>query len=277
MEHVVDFFVIGAQKAGTTALASFLAMHPAIQMARIKEIHHFDNEDMIDWSSPNHDRLHQYFDWSKPNVTRGEATPIYMFWPLAIERIFAYNHKARLIVGLRHPVCRAYSQWRMNVSRGQEPLDFLSATDPKGRARLCDGSLSSKRLYSYIERSLYSRQISNIFELFPRCQVHFYRTDDLWSMPVDTTMRTMEFLRVPAQDLVDSAPVYISPYESRDSTVLNMSEMIDFNQLFIEDIMATEKMTDLDLSDWRRSDYQEPMVAVTEHRKFCRKTPLSEP
>jgi len=230
MERVVDFFLIGAQKAGTTALASFIAKQPAIQMARIKEVHHFDNEDMVDWRSPNHDRLHSYFDWSKANVTRGEATPIYMYWPLAVERILAYNPKCRLIIGLRHPVCRAYSQWRMNVSRGQELLDFHSAIDSKGRSRLHDGSLTSKRLYSYIERSLYSRQISDILALFPRCQLHFYRADHLWGMPVDTMIKVTEFLQVPMGDLADLVTVYISPYEPKSFTVLSIAEMNCLNQ-----------------------------------------------
>jgi hypothetical protein len=263
MERVVDFFVIGAQKAGTTALASLLAKQPAIQMARIKEVHHFDDEDMIDWLSPNHERLHRHFDWSELYVARGEATPIYMFWPLAMERIFAYNPKARLIIGLRHPVCRAYSQWRMNVSRGEEPLDFNSATGPTGRTRLLDGSLSSQRLYSYIERSLYSRQILNILGLFPRSQLHFYRTDHLWGMPVDTMMKLMEFLQVPLNASVGPTAVYISPYEHKSTKVLSNAELHCLNQLFFEDILDTEKITGLDLSDWRQSAYSEPMSAVT--------------
>jgi hypothetical protein len=276
MEPVVDFFVIGAQKAGTTALASFLAMQTAIQMARIKEVHHFDDEDMVDWSSPNHDRLHRHFDWSKANVARGEATPIYMYWPLAMERILAYNPKARLIVGLRHPVYRAYSQWRMNVSRCQELLDFRSATDPTGRARLLDGSLSSKRLYSYIERSLYSRQISNVFKLFPRCQVHFYRTDHLWARPIDMVFKVTEFLQVPMSEFTSQSAVYISPYESKSYAVLADSVASDLNRLFIEDILATEQMIGVDLSDWRQPDYYEPMTPVSKQCKEGRESLLFE-
>jgi hypothetical protein len=258
----VDFFVIGAQKAGTTALASLLAQQPAIQMARIKEVHYFDDEVLIDWNSPDYGRLHRHFDWTDLCVIRGEATPIYMYWPLAMERLFEYNPKARLVIGLRHPVCRAYSQWRMNVSRGQEPLDFETATGPIGRSRLHDGSQSSQRLFSYIERGLYSRQIHNVLGLFPRCQLHFYRTDHLWSMPVDTITNLLKFLQVPLTVSLDPAAVYISPYVATLPKVQACLEHRHMDQMFYDDLSVTQALSGLDLSDWMQSDYTEPMSAV---------------
>ena len=40
----VDFFLIGVQKGGTTALATHFQKQPTIQMARVKEVHYFDDE-----------------------------------------------------------------------------------------------------------------------------------------------------------------------------------------------------------------------------------------
>ena len=59
----VDFFIIGVQKGGTTAIDSYLRHHPSVQMASVKEIHFFDDE-QIDWSNPDYTRLHAQFDWS---------------------------------------------------------------------------------------------------------------------------------------------------------------------------------------------------------------------
>lgn len=73
----VGFFIIGTQKGGTTALDFYLRQHPRLQMARVKEVHHFNNES-ISWSLPDHGRLHDQFDWTVADVLRGEATPIYL-------------------------------------------------------------------------------------------------------------------------------------------------------------------------------------------------------
>lgn len=103
-------------------------------MAGRKELHYFDDE-RIDWRSPDVTALHRSFDWSVRDVVRGEATPIYTYWPRAIERIARYNPRAKLIVCLRHPVLRAYSHWRMETTRGAETLPFSRAIR-EGRARV---------------------------------------------------------------------------------------------------------------------------------------------
>lgn len=100
-ERRLDFFVVGVQKAGTTALHEMLSRRPDIQMASGKEVHFFDDE-TINWNEPDCDRLHSRFSW-KPARVRGEATPITIYWPNALERLHAYNPNAKIIVALRHP------------------------------------------------------------------------------------------------------------------------------------------------------------------------------
>src|SRR6185503_6418815 len=123
VERRVDFFVAGVQKGGTTALDAMLRRHPAIQMARlngkdVKEVHFFDDES-IDWSAPDYGKLHRHYDWSESRV-RGEATPIYLYWPNALKRLLAYNPNVKLIILLRHPIHRAFSQWQMETT-GKRP------------------------------------------------------------------------------------------------------------------------------------------------------------
>jgi len=47
----IDFIVIGAQKAGTTALFDHLSDDPAIGLSKVKEVHFFSNE-ALDWRAP---------------------------------------------------------------------------------------------------------------------------------------------------------------------------------------------------------------------------------
>lgn len=103
----VDFFIAGVQKGGTTALDAMLRDHLQIQMARVKEVHFFDNGS-LDWSSPNLDYLQDSFGWTADNPVRGEATPIYIYWHSALRRLKAYNPDARVLIALRHPAFRAF-------------------------------------------------------------------------------------------------------------------------------------------------------------------------
>jgi hypothetical protein len=180
----VDFFIAGAQKAGTTALDIYLRQHPCIQMANVKEVHFFDDE-TIDWAKPDFSKLHGAFDWSAEWASlRGEATPIYMYWPNCLARLRQYNGAAKIIVLLRHPAFRAHSQWRMEARRGMDTFSFAEAITPVGRQRVLDMPNKVHRVFSYVERGFYSAQIERLFNLFPRERVLFFRTDQLWTAPM---------------------------------------------------------------------------------------------
>ena len=132
----IDFIVMGAQKAGTTALFDHLSDDPALGLSKVKEVHFFDN-DALDWATPDYGPYHDQFDWTGEQI-RGEATPIYVYWPGSLERIAAYRSDIKLILMLRDPVERAWSHWRMEAARGVEPLAFAQAIR-RGRQRLFRG------------------------------------------------------------------------------------------------------------------------------------------
>src|SRR5262249_46946340 len=191
---LVDFFIAGVQKGGTTALNTIMRQHPAVQIPIIKELHFFDN-DTLDWQAPDYALLNDNFRWDSQNVVRGEATPIYTYWPNALERLRAYNPAAKLIIALRHPIHRAYSHWRMETSRSAETLGFSEAIRA-GRARVRNATNSVHRVFSYVERGFYLDQIARLRNLFPAKQLHFLRTDRLWSEPRATVRAIEVFLGI---------------------------------------------------------------------------------
>jgi hypothetical protein len=98
--------------------------------------------------------FHEHFEWSQTSgVIRGEATPIYMYWPNAMERICRYNAAAKLILCLRHPAYRAHSHWRMEIMRSAETLSFENAISRAGRRRVRNAEGGVHRVYSYVERA----------------------------------------------------------------------------------------------------------------------------
>lgn len=252
-----DFFVIGAQKAGTTALDRMLRQHPALMMARTKETHFFDRAEK-DWAGSDYSDFHQQFDWRRPAV-RGEATPIYLYWPDAIERLWTYNSSAKLIVGLRHPVFRAFSHWRMEVSRGAETLDFSSAIR-EGRQRVRDAAGGVHRIYSYVERGFYGDQLERLFRYFDHDQVCCYRTDELYACPERVLARLWGFLRVEAPARAIGSE-YVAPLVNRVSSALCSADRSYLESIYAGQYARVEALSGVDLSDWRHPDYAEPMRA----------------
>ena len=251
----VQFFIAGVQKGGTTALDSILRDHPSIQMARNKEVHHFDDE-ALDWSAPDHSRLHAAFDWDAAGVVRGEATPITIYWPGALERLRRYHPGARLIVGLRHPAFRAFSHWRMETKRGWDTLPFRQAVG-EGRQRVRDAPGGVHRVFSYVERSLYAGQVERLLTLFPRSQVLFFRTDRLWLQPGQVLDAVQDFIGVERRLLAPRR--YVVPLDTTDLGPIPADSRTMLDQVFAADIRRTAALTGLDLADWLRPDYREPM------------------
>ncbi|MDB5476419.1 MAG: Sulfotransferase [Phenylobacterium sp.] len=200
----VNFIVAGVQKGGTTALFDYLAEMGDIALSRLKETHFFDDETQA-WARPDYGAYHALFDdppgpggWSRPC---GEATPIYSYWPNALERIAAYNPAMRLILMLRDPVARAWSHWRMEYARGAERQPFAWCIR-EGRRRLFEPAAPSvpwgfHREFSYVERGFYGEQLERLYGLFPRAQVLVLRAEALRHDPAATLAQVRGFLGLP--------------------------------------------------------------------------------
>lgn len=195
MKPLVNFIIAGAQKAGTTALYEYLAEDPAIGLSKIKEVHFFD-DDTRDWAFPDYEPYHAQFAPDGPGI-RGEATPIYLYWPESLERIARYNKAMRLIFLLRDPVERAWSHWKMEFARGVETRPFSWAIR-EGRQRLFRSEpWGAHREFSYVERGFYGEQIARALTLFPREQILLLRSEDLKHQPDELLNLVNGFLEIP--------------------------------------------------------------------------------
>ncbi|WP_442678977.1 sulfotransferase family protein [Sphingomonas sp. ASY06-1R] len=193
----VSFLVGGVQKSGTTALFDYLAELPSLELPTIKEAHFFDDEEAVDWRAPNYGAYHRLF--SDPARLWGEATPIYLYWPNALERIHAYNPAMKLIFIFRDPVQRAWSHWKMEYARGKETEPFGWCIR-EGRARMASAEPypGFHRVFSYVERGFYGRQLARAFSLFPRDQILLLSSSELDRDPTAVIRAICNFLEIPA-------------------------------------------------------------------------------
>ena len=218
-EPLVRFVIGGVQKGGTTALARYLGMQPGVLLPRDKEAHIFDAAAFDDAAEPSqvNARYLPLFDAADDTVMRGDATPIYLFMPQAIERIARYNPAMRWIVLLRDPVERAISQHHMERQRGAErwplPLALLLEHGRLRRDAANASPGSSLRTHSYRARGDYAGQLDTLFAHFPRDQVLLLRSDALQSAAAATVSRACAFLGLPPPPPEQTyAPVFIGDY-----------------------------------------------------------------
>src|SRR5512134_2872554 len=103
----LDFIIIGAQKAGTTALFRYLRRHPRIYMPLEKEIPFFSDD--VLYARGWEQFARRYYGHAPPDRLWGKATPRYMIHPDCPSRIRATMPDTRLIALLRDPIERCIS------------------------------------------------------------------------------------------------------------------------------------------------------------------------
>ena len=226
----VDVFLIGAAKAGTTALSELLTHHEDIAPMAIKEPGHFckdvheinfspSYERMLDWNEDTYfsksklSKRHIGFVTSPNNYSRlqnqalsgGSASHVldastaYLYSETAAKEVFLYNPAAQIIVILRNPVTRAYSHYNMARKYGKEKRTFFKAIQ--------DESILDRALWGidecYLELGDYQQQLQRWTALFPKEQILVLFHEDLLTQPQNTMDLVCEFLEIPIKKLTE--------------------------------------------------------------------------
>ena len=185
------FFIVGAQRCGTTSLHHYLSKHPQICMGSEKEIHYYSIEKKyikgMDWYKSR-------FNNCSENIITGDASPLYLYLDYVPARIAKDYKNAKLIFILRNPADRAWSHYSWQVKRGLEYLSFSKAI--KKENKRISKNLLNKRRYSYLDRGKYIVQIKRYLKYFPKEQMLFIFTKDLKTKPKQVLNNICKFLEV---------------------------------------------------------------------------------
>jgi hypothetical protein len=216
-----DFLIIGAPKAGTTALHAALARHPQLYLPPVKEPKFFmcegppeaqrgpgDAHSAREWIWQR-DRYEALFAVAPAGSLKGEATPFYLWDRDAHRRIHALVPGVKLIAVLRNPVDRAYSNWTHMWCDGLEPeASFLQACMAE-HERVAQGWAP---IWRYQELGRYGEQLEDLYRWFPRAQVHLLRYRDLVDEHDRTLDRICAFLGVRTGVLPDAPSENVSTW-----------------------------------------------------------------
>lgn len=175
-----NFLIVGAMKAGTSALAYALQEHPDV-FVPARELHFFNREERYRQGLSYYE---EQFAGYRGEAAVGDKTPAYSFHERAPERIAQLLPTAKLIWLLRNPTERAHSHYWFFVRKGMERLPFERALtlEPQRMAR--------DRMLGYRERGIYVRQIGTFLQWFPREQMCILLHEQ-WRREPDLVLRSI--------------------------------------------------------------------------------------
>jgi hypothetical protein len=216
-----DFLLIGAKRGGTTSLyydiltmRGVLTLFPSARWLpkanETKGTHFFDTnyfrgEAWYRSYLPTHWARQRGADAAGGRVVVGEASPYYLFHPLAAERAAATVPDVKLIAILRDPVMRTYSHWKERRRNNAESLAFPDAIAAE-EVRLAgeEERLRSDPQYysypheqqSYIAQSRYARALRPWVQRFGRERLLVLISEEYHADPGAGLAQVADFLGI---------------------------------------------------------------------------------
>ena len=201
-----DFLIVGAPKAGTTALHSALARHPQVFTTTPKEPKYWLCGDAPPphWVGPGDAHSQQEWIWrrrdydalfvpARDDQVRGESTPFYLWSRPAHRRIAEHLPGVRLIAVVRDPIDRAYSNWMHLWSDGLEPVSDFEEAFARQSDRVDAGWAP---FWRYRDLGLYGEQLRHLFDYVAREQVLVVRYRDIVDDPAGAIDKVCAFIGI---------------------------------------------------------------------------------
>ncbi|MDR4507102.1 MAG: sulfotransferase [Candidatus Brocadiaceae bacterium] len=178
-----NFLIVGAAKSGTTSLYHYLEQHPEVYMSPLKEPRFITSQFVTfpfnginAWRpeqgiTKTFDEYKRLFNNVKNEKAIGEASidNLYLY-DGAIKYIKKYLGDVKIIIILRNPIERAFSQYVMFIRNLREDLAFEDALKAE-EERINNNWVFG---YHYKNVSLYSNQVSEYLKNFTNVKIYLY-------------------------------------------------------------------------------------------------------
>ena len=210
------FLGVGAARSGTTSIYYWLKQHPGIYVSPVKEPNYFsdlypkfcgpgDEQNLNRPLEKNSEgkyiqrhaaivtSLEQYcelFSGAEGFSIRGEISPSYLYYPTAAVRIKQLLPQSKIVIFLRDPIERAFSQFKLFVMVARETKEFDEAIRLE-ESRIEDGW---EYAWSYRGLGLYAQQVKSFLDFFPHEHVGVWLYEDLRQSPAKVYIQVCDFL-----------------------------------------------------------------------------------
>jgi len=271
-----SFLIIGGAKCGTTSLYAHLIEHPNILSASIKEVNFFQ---YIQNSKTSFYRSH--FPIKRQNLITGEASTQYLVHRFVSKRVHELLPSVKLILLVRNPVERAYSEFHYMINLGaqitdnfedaiESELKRIKIEDEKPEFTIENSNYNHfQPAFSYLRHGIYSNYILNWLKSFPKEQLLILNTKDLYNNLGNTLDKTFQFLNLPKYQIENKIPKNkidkIRPIVGRESNIfknINSKTQTLFN---VQNYPEMKPKTRKSLQDFYRP-YNEKLFEIIGRR-----------
>ncbi|PCJ05904.1 MAG: hypothetical protein COB16_14550 [Rhodobacteraceae bacterium] len=186
------FYVVGAARSGTTAVWTWLQSHPEVFLPKVKEPGFFAfvgrsavprrgpyDPDYVSGVITTADAYDHLYEAGRGRIS-GDVSPVYLINTAAAGRIAAARPDARIVILLRDPVTRAFSQFLQHRRDGLEPHDSFEQALIDEPMRLRQGWSWG---HGYRFNGCYAAQIARYLDVFEQEQILFLAYEALQSEP----------------------------------------------------------------------------------------------
>ncbi|HEX3912613.1 MAG TPA: sulfotransferase [Steroidobacteraceae bacterium] len=320
-----NFFIVGAPKSGTTALYHYLGQHAQIYMSPLKEPNFFASELQLNsFCEADRPRIrremqalqvylksdlrekrfgglitnwHDYLELFRNvsgEIAIGEATPCYLWSMTAPRNIAERIPHAKIIISLRNPADRAFSQYlhMLTIGSVRKPFSDLVTAALRNEHHFFGPT------WPFLEFGRYYQQVKRYMDEFPRAQIHVSLYEDLESAPAKLLRDLFSFLGADQDTEIDFSVRHLEPrvpkftsavhflkklgiwsslsalapatlrarlgphlFQSRDSLAIEPAERNRLVEHYRDDVMKLQSLIDRDLSAW----LNEPVPSIIAH------------
>jgi len=195
-----DFFIVGAPKAGTSAMTEYLHQHPQVFMLVEKELHFFGSDLAQLRRRPSPAEYLGYFRHAGAAKRIGEASVGYLYSERAPAEIKAFNSRSDILIMLRNPLEAVPSLHAQQLFMGQEDISDLGQAIDAEAARLAGDRLpvgcDTPWALQYTGNARYARYVAHYLDEFGRDHVHITLFDDFRADPAQAYATVLSFLGV---------------------------------------------------------------------------------
>ena len=198
------FAVIGVPKAGTSSLYYYLREHPSLYLPQ-KELHFFSSTHLEEKVSGPGDRnaigdvctdsykYQEFYSGMRDNQLGGDISPTYFYFPDSLPKLkTVLGPETRIILMLRNPLRRAFSNYLHLVREGREKLSFYEALQVEEDRKAKNWG----DFWYYKDHSLYADKLDFLYSLFPKEQIKIILYEELAADTLKVISEVFQFLNV---------------------------------------------------------------------------------
>jgi hypothetical protein len=201
MTRLPNLVVAGAPKCGTTSLYHYLKQHPEVYLPPRKDLHYFTREHLArDTAGPGDTAVLQHlckdraayeaeFAGARGEKVLGDISPSYFDFAEVAPAMRRELGDARVVILLRDPVAKAFSQYMHLVRDGRETLSFYDAL----QAEADRASRHWSMIWRYVSSSIYAGRLSGYLDAFGADRVRIYLFEEFVAQPQATLIDLWRF------------------------------------------------------------------------------------